>query len=213
MTAWESFKKFYKVFRWVVLVGMVVVILLVMTKADPPAVKADPLAAERVNFKMYQAQRAVDSGSSHTLELDEPELNSLLAANLAFNDSQNAVSAAVAQAESGQPTIEEVKSNVRDVKIQLLGESVTAYVVFDMYGKELSLTLEGGLRVVDGYLRMEPTSGALGSMPIPQATLDNAVRRLFDSPENREKFRLPSHISDVRVENGQVKVYYNSDSN
>ena len=120
----------------------------------------------------------------------------LLASNLALKTAEGATSAAVAQAESGQPTLEEVKSNVRDVKILLANDTLTAYVVFDMYGKDLSLTLEGGLRVVDGYLRLAPTAGALGSMPIPQGTLDNAVQRLFDSPENKEKFRLPPHIRD-----------------
>ncbi len=209
MSAWESFKKFYKVFRWIVLIFLVISILLIMKKADPPPVLADPQAAERVQLKMYQAQQAEEAGESHTLELDEPELNTLLASSLALQGREGETAAAAAQAEGAQPTLEEVKSNVRDVKIHVEGSFVTAYVVFDMYGKELSLTLTGGLKVVDGYLRMEPTSGALGSMPIPQATLDRAVSRLFDSPENREKFRLPPHINDVRVEDGQIRIFYN----
>lgn len=209
MSAWESFKKFYKVFRWVVLIGLLVVILLVMKKAAPPQVQTDPQAAERVQWKMHQAQQAEAAGESHTLELDEPELNSLLASNLELKTDEAKATAGGVPAESPQPTLEEVKSNVRDVKIHLEGNQVTAYVVFDLYGKELSLTLTGGLRVVDGYLRMEPTSGALGSMPIPQSTLDSAVARLFDSPENREKFHLPAHIRDVRVEDGQIKILYN----
>ncbi len=209
MSLWESFKKFYKVFRWLVLIFLVIAILLVMKKAAPPQVHADPLAAERVQLKLHQAQQAEEAGESHTLELDEPELNSLLVSNLALKTDAAATETAVAQTESGQPTIEEAKSNVRDVKIQLAGSTLTAYVVFDMYGKDLSLTLTGGLKVVDGYLRMEPTSGYLGSMPIPQSTLESAVKRLFDSPENREKFRLPAHISDVRLEDGQIRVLYN----
>lgn len=208
MGAWESFKKFYKVFRWVVLVGILLVLLLVMKTADAPHVETDPQAAERVERKMQQAERAVEAGESHTLEMDEAELNSMLHANLAMKGAEGAAAEAVAQAE-GQPTLEEMQSNVRDVRVQLSDDQVKAYVLFDFHGKDLSLTLEGGLRVVDGYLRLEPTAGALGSMPIPQATLDNAVRRLFDSPENREKFRVPPHISDIRVEGGQIKVFYN----
>jgi len=209
MAAWESFKKFYRIFRWVVLAGLVIVILLVMKTAPPPAVHADPQAAERVQTKMVEAQQAAESGESYTLELDEPELNTLLENNLALKDAAGRAAAAQAQAENGQPTLEEVQSNVRDVKILLGKDTVAAYVVFDMYGKDLSLTLEGTLRVVDGYLRLEPASGALGSMPIPQGTLDRAVQRLFDSPENREKFHLPPHIRDVRIEDAQIKVYYN----
>lgn len=208
MSAWESFKKFYKVFRWIVLVVIVLVLLLVMKTAEPPQVQTDAQAAERVELKMQLAQQAVEAGESHTLEMDEAELNSMLHANLALKTAEGATAEAVAAAE-GQPTLEEMQSNVRDVRVQLGEDQVKAYVLFDFHGKDLSLTLEGGLRVVDGYLRLEPTAGALGSMPIPQATLDNAVKRLFDSPENREKFRVPAHISDIRVEGGQIKVFYN----
>ncbi len=212
---WEGFKKFYRVFRWVVLIGLVVVLLLVMKQAAPPPVMSDPLAASRVELKMYEAQQALEAGEAHTLELDEAELNTFLQQNLALADSPAAdVAAAAGAAETGQdpaaqPSLEEVQSAVRDVRINLVDDQVRAYVLFDFHGKDLSLVLEGRLRVADGYLRLEPTSGTLGSLPIPQATLDHAVTRLFDSPENREKFRVPPHIRDIRVEGGQLKVLYN----
>jgi len=34
------------------------------------------------------------------------------------------------------------------------------------------------------------------------------VQRLMDSPENREKLKLPSEISDLRIENGEVVATY-----
>jgi hypothetical protein len=106
------------------------------------------------------------------------------------------------------PTIEEVKSSVRDVKIALADDRVQAYVLFDFHGKDLSLILEGHLHVVNGYLRFEPTSGKLGSLPLPQSTLESAVTRLFDAPENRERMRVPLEIRDVRIENGELVVEY-----
>jgi hypothetical protein len=71
---------------------------------------------------------------------------------------------------------------------------------------DLSLELEGQLTVRDGCLRLEPTAGKLGSLPLMQATLEGAAYRLFDSPENKEKFRLPPEIRDVRVERGRLIV-------
>jgi len=53
-----------------------------------------------------------------------------------------------------------------------------------------------------------PVAGKLGSLPLPQATLDAAVDKLMSSPENREKLKLPSDISDVHIENGQAVVSY-----
>ena len=48
----------------------------------------------------------------------------------------------------------------------------------------------------------------LGSLPIPQVTLERAVSRLFDSPENRDSFQLPPAIKDIRVANGELMVSY-----
>src|SRR6266850_2027579 len=104
--------------------------------------------------------------------------------------------------------VEQMRSNVRDVKVQLIDDRVKAYVVFDVHGKDMTLQLEGRLGAQNGYLHFEPLSGQIGSLPIPQSTLESAVHRLMDSPENREKLKLPSEISDLRIENGEVVVGY-----
>ena len=61
---------------------------------------------------------------------------------------------------------------------------------------------------MNGYLRFESTSGKLGSLPLPQSTLESGVTRLFDTPENREKMRVTLEIRDIRIENGEVVVEY-----
>ena len=105
-------------------------------------------------------------------------------------------------------TVEEVQSNVRDVRVTLDGDRIHGYVLFELYGKNLSLTLNGSLELRDGYLRLAPTAMKLGSMPIPRATLERAVQQLFDSPENRAQFRVPSRIRDIRVENSTLIIAY-----
>ena len=103
-------------------------------------------------------------------------------------------------------TIEEVQSNVRDVRVKIEGDRIVGYVLFNIRGKDMSLTLEGGLRVENGYLRLDADAMKLGSLPIPQATVERAVARLFDSPENREQFRVPASVRDIRVDNGDLVV-------
>src|SRR5580692_4512167 len=39
---------------------------------------------------------------------------------------------------------------------------------------------------------------------IQQAVLEAAVRKMMESPENREKLKLPSDISNLKIENGEV---------
>jgi hypothetical protein len=88
------------------------------------------------------------------------------------------------------------------------GDRVQGYVVFNLHGVDLSLDLEGQLHAENGYLRFEPTGGKLGSLPIPQSTLETAVKRLLDSTENKEKLRLPDNVRDIRVENGALVITY-----
>lgn len=104
--------------------------------------------------------------------------------------------------------IDQVRSSVKDVKVELLDDRVRAYVIFDFHGKDMSLQLEGKLGASDGYLHFVPVSGQIGSLPIPQSTLEAAVQEMMESPENREKLRLPADMSDLRIENGQVVATY-----
>lgn len=114
------------------------------------------------------------------------------------------------QAPQGSPSeqIEQARSAVKDVKVELVGDHVRAYVIFDFHGKDMSLVLEGKLGSQDGYLQFEPVSGQIGSLPIPQSTLETAVRKMMESPENREKLRLPADMSGLKIENGEVVTTY-----
>jgi len=107
-----------------------------------------------------------------------------------------------------QPSIDQIQSAVKDVKVDMDGDLVKAYVVFDYHGKDLSLELDGHLGSENGYLKFEPVAGKLGSLPLPQSTLDSAVQKMMESPENREKLKLPSDINDIQIVNGNAVVSY-----
>jgi hypothetical protein len=182
-------------------------------------VSSTPEAAARVEQKFQDVQQAVAQGQPATLRMDETELNSYLASHLvlpggqASNPAANAVpgNTTGGAPNAEQPTmddVEQMRSNVKDVKVQLIDDRVRAYVVFDVHGKEMTLQLEGKLGADNGFLRFEPVSGQIGALPIPQATLEAAVRRMMESPENREKLKLPSDISDLKIENGEVVAKY-----
>ena len=107
-----------------------------------------------------------------------------------------------------QPTLREVRSSVRDIRINLTEDKMQAYLLFNLFGKDMTLELEGKLISQDGYMRLQPEAGRIGSFPIPMVALNNAVTRLFDSPENREQFRLADSITDIRIEGGRLMVKY-----
>ncbi|HEX3119412.1 MAG TPA: hypothetical protein VHP80_09990 [Candidatus Acidoferrum sp.] len=104
--------------------------------------------------------------------------------------------------------IDQVRSQVKDVKVELVEDRVRAYVVFDMHGKDVTLQLEGKLNAENGYLNFEPVSGQIGSLPLPPAALQSAMRHILENPENREKFKLPADMSDLKIVNGEVVATY-----
>jgi hypothetical protein len=201
------FRRVFRVVRWVSLAVALVLVVLLLWPANPPTVRTDPRATERVQAKIEQAVQTAVEGQAPVLQMDEAELNAWIQTNLALQTPSESELPS-APVPSGEPTLQQVQSSLRDVKINLIGEELRAYVLFNLYGKDFTLQLEGRLVVTEGHLRLRPTRGMLGSLPIPQITLDRAVSRLFDSPENRESFQLPPEIKDIRVVNGELIVSY-----
>jgi uncharacterized protein (DUF1501 family) len=191
-------------------------------KTPPPPVQSTPQAAARAEQKLQQVEETVSQGQKATLRLDESEVNSYLASHLDLAKdapvSSSGPSAQPAAADSAQNAddsgapspadVEQMRNSVKDVKVQMEGDQVHAYVVFDVHGKDMTLNLVGKLGSQDGYLKFEPVSGQIGSLPIPQSTLESAVKRLMESPENREKLKLPADVSDMHIENGQLVATY-----
>lgn len=209
----------FRIVRWTVYACVLIVLILLLHKPAPPVVQTTPEAAARAEQKFQDVQQSVAQGQPATLRMDEAELNSYLASHLDFagrKDTASAANAAPAETPAGTPSgdqptaddVEQMRSNVKDVKVQLVDDRVKAYVVFDVHGKEMTLQLESRLSAENGFLRFEPVSGQIGSLPIPKSTLEAVVRKMMESPENREKLKLPSDISDLKIENGEVVAKY-----
>jgi len=211
----------FRCLRWSTYLAALIAIILLLHKAPPPPVEVSLQAAARAEQKVEQVQETASQGGKATLRLDESELNSYLATHLNLAPGSSAASNTLATTDGPAPNpssgsndsltpadIEQARSSVKDVKVQMEGDQVKAYVVFDVHGQDMTLELVGRLGSSNGYLKFEPVSGQLGSLPIPQSTLESAVQHLFDSPENREKLKLPSDISEMHIENGQLVATY-----
>jgi|SRR5208282_463332 len=204
----------FRIFRWSTYLVALVTLILVLHKQPAPPVVTTPQAAARAEEKLAQVAETVAQGQPGTVRLDESELNSYLASHLDLKTDSPAVATPGPEATpggSGPPTqedVEKMRSSVRDVKVQMADDRVKAYVVFDVHGKDMTLELEGKLGATNGYLQFQPVSGHIGSLPIPQSTLETAVQKLMESPENREKLRLPPDISDLHIENGELVATY-----
>ena len=229
-------RMFFRIIRWTTYVGGAVMLMLMLHKAPAPIVETSSQAAARAEQKLEQVQQAVSNGQPATMRMDQTELNSYLVSHLDIAPTPNAnpstvaaasatQSAAVSATSSASPSsgnaldlsapagtsakqIEQVRSSVKDVKVEFIEDRVRAYVVFDFHGKDMTLQLEGKLGAEDGYLHFRPVAGQIGSLPIPRPTLEAAVARMTESPENREKLKLPNDMSGLKIENGEVVATY-----
>ncbi len=146
----SPWKRIFRIVRWTTYTLALVTLILLLHKAPPPLVETSPQAAARAEEKFERVEKAVASGQPATLRMDETELNSYLDSHLALagHDAPNPASAGRAQGAPGgtSPTeVEQMRSNVRDFKVQLIDDRVKAYVVFDVHGKDMTLQLEGRL--------------------------------------------------------------------
>lgn len=196
-------RRLWRALRWASLAAVLLALVLVFWSPRRPG-PADPQAVHSAETKFMEHERLTRAGRPHTLELNQPELNGWLETHLDYSGEGSAQAASVATADEKE--IERVRSTVRDVKVELLDDGLRAFVVFDLHGIDLTLMLMGRLFVQDGYLRFEPASGRLGGLPLPRSALQSAVQRVFDNPENRDKFRLPSHIRDLGIRRGRLYV-------
>jgi hypothetical protein len=214
-----EFRRYYRIFIWASLGLLILCLVLILNPSSPPRIIVTPQAAQRAQTKVHEFLISAEQGREKSLEMDEPELNGWLNDNLALQRPAESsplssgiggvtpislAKQALAPATNAEPSMEQVASAVRDVKIELRENSLRAYVAFDLYGKDLSLELEGRVTLQRGCLRLEPTAGKLGSMPLLAGTLQAAANRLFNAPENREKFRVPFYIHDVRIAGGRL---------
>jgi hypothetical protein len=224
------YKTLYRILGWGATAGLVLTVALVLRKSPPPDVANDPSAASRAEEKFAAADQAKAAGQIPQVQLDSTELNSYLQQNLPMGGtpapSVSAPSPAAtppgvtvggadpnagaltALSSNDAATVEQVQSSVKDVQVDMEGDLVKAHVIFDFHGKDLSLELDGHLGSQDGYMKFIPVAGKLGSLPLPQSMLDGVVSKMMESPENREKLKLPPDISDIQVQNGQAVVSY-----
>jgi hypothetical protein len=198
--------RLFRILPWISLTLSFGVLLLILRQAPPLPVEADPQAADRVAEKMAQLQIAVQAGQPHSTTLNEAELNQWMRDNLAIASVHQARLAGIPVPAGHEAKVQELQSALKDVRMNLTGNQLKAYALFALYGKEISLQLDGTIETRDGFIRLKPTAGRLGSLPIPSSTLDRVAQQLFESPQNRETFQLPPQIESVRIENGTLVI-------
>jgi hypothetical protein len=200
------FSRMYRILSLLSLIVTVGILMMILRQAPPLQIQTDPQAANRVSEKMAQLETALQSGQSYSLALNEAELNQWMHDNLVIASVHQAQQVGIPVPTGHEASVQEVQSALKDVRVSLMGNQLRAYALFALYGKEISLQLDGRIETRDGYIRLKPTAGKLGSLPIPSSTLDRVVQQLFESPQNRDSFHIPPQIESIHIENSALVI-------
>jgi hypothetical protein len=171
-----------------ILVLAVSAILMALQSPSATQVPVSAQDAKSFDEKIMPLEHAHQQGANQVAHITESELSSKL-----------------------QQSLDEIPPDrgavvLKAASVHLEGNEFVGVFTLDASGKELYLSMTGTLGVVEGRLEIQPTSGQLGRLPIPGIAFRRLLRRQFDTPETRERLRLPDFIKDVRVENGELVV-------
>jgi hypothetical protein len=214
------FVRVFRVFGWASLACLIIILVLLMRTPATPLIAITPGDVQKTEEKVQSFESSMRDGRPDTLQLNEAELNGWLSANLALNQPHRSETSRPQDLEetadpAGKITeplnsaeLDQAQSSVHDVKAKLDEDSVKLNASFDFHGKDMLLELSGRVFVQDGYLKLAPTGGKLGSFPLPSMALQGILNQIFDSPQNKEKFKLPPGIQNITIRNSQLTVSY-----
>ncbi len=169
-----------------ILVLTLMAVLMALRAPSATLVPASPQDTKSFDAKILSVEQAHQQGAPQSAHITETELTSKL-----------------------QQGLDEIPPNggtvvLKAASVQLEGDEFVGVFTLDASGKELYLTMTGTLGVLDGMLQIQPSSAKLGSLPIPAMAFRRLLLRQFDTPETRERLRLPDFIKDVHIENGEL---------
>lgn len=180
-------RKIVNIVSWAMILLGLVCVVLALRQPSVASVATSPEAARSFDAKLAQLAQAGGLGVPGQIRITESELNSRL---------QEVLREAPPEA-GGAPSLEAAT-------IRLAGDGFVGTFKMRVHSVSLYLTVGGTLRAANGQLQFTPRELKLGSLPIPVFTVESALRAKLDSPEVRDRLRLPESMQDVRIENGEL---------
>jgi hypothetical protein len=182
-------KKTSRIVSVIILILALAAVVMALRAPSASMVPVNAQDAKSFDEKIMSLELAHQQGASQTAHITETELTSKLQQGI-DEGASNAQGSVVLKAAS----------------VHLEGDGFIGIFTVNASGKELYLTITGTLGVLDGRVQIQPTAARLGSLPIPAPAFRSLLQKQFDSPDARERLRLPDFIKDVRIENGELIV-------
>jgi hypothetical protein len=181
-------KKASQIFSVSILILALMAVLMALRAPSITLVPASAQDAKAFDEKIMSLDQVHQQNATQTAHITETELTSKLQQGLD-------------EIPPSQGTVV-----LKAASVHLEGDGFVGVFTLDVSGKELYLTMTGALGVLEGRLQIQPSSAKLGSLPIPSLAFHRLLQRQFNSPDARERLRLPDFIRDLHIENGELLV-------
>ena len=205
--------KIYKTVRWLFLIALILVVVLMLKRPTPASVPvpaaAVPAKSQEFAAKLEELKSAEESGKSGTEEsFTQDEVNSFIADSTVRAAQQGVTATPVPSSDAPAAPVseEDLKAALDKTQIVFTGDEVIAQTSVQQYGRDIYVTVRGRLGAKDGYVTFDPTEFKIGSLSVPVSLVNDRLQAKLAEPENHDKLKLPVFISDLRVENGQLKI-------
>ncbi len=181
----KKFKRAYGITLAVVSVLAIVALVLVLHKPSVRETETSATSAKSFDQKLKELEDAHRLGIQREVHVTEAELSSKLQETI------------LSTAASGQ-------ASLKSATVHLEGNRFQGTFAVNVGGKDVSLALGGTLSVDNGTLEFNPTDLRMGSLPVPRRLMESTLRAQLNSPQIRERLKLPPYIKDARIENGEL---------
>jgi hypothetical protein len=195
----------WKIFRLIVLAGLIIVLGLMIQRPERIARKLPPPVAKQRNdefqAKLDELERAHGRGEIAEARFTAEEVNS------AFQQSQTETAPTQPPAATNQSAPSpDPTTDITNTEIAFVDDQATGQFVVHAPGKDLYVTISGRIGAVDGYATFEFTRARIGDMPVLVSILNPRLQAKLQEPEIRQKLKLPDYVAALRVEKGQLVV-------
>ena len=187
-------KRYWSVFRWFVMGGLVLVILLMVSKPSPPASRPSGEVQKQLSGQFEQKLEHLENAKA-TGEAGAAEQFSADEINAGLEDMT-----ANAQKAAGTPE----QPDVKIVGVNFVGNEAVGQFIVNRYGKDVYVTMSGHLSAKDGCANIELTSAKIGNLSVPVSLINPRLQQRLAEPEQRERLKLPDFVADMHVENGKL---------
>jgi hypothetical protein len=154
-------------------------IWLLLRKPSMPTVEASAAAAQSFDQKVSELAQSQERGILSDIRLTEAEINSKIQEGLRDNPPP-----------AGTATL-------KGAVVHLEGEKLLAMLTVNVKGKDLYVTIAGGLNFSNHAVRLVPSEVRVGSLPVPASWVEGKIDMHLE---------VPASVTAVRIENGQLVV-------